>query len=99
MRTTEVALTGPATRRRRRPVLALLVGWLAACGGSEPPPQAPVALGPHDGRELPPADTGRVAVGDPAPDFTLASYDDGALTLSNYRGQKDVILVFYRGHW
>ena len=56
-------------------------------------------LGPTDGRDLAPADTGRVAVGDEAPDFTLASYDQGPLTLSEFRGEKDVVLVFYRGHW
>jgi len=64
-------------------------------------PDAPQAraLGPVDGRDLPAADTGRVAVGDLAPDFTLASYDDGIITLSDYRGTQDVILVFYRGWW
>ena len=60
---------------------------------------APVVLGPVDGRDLPPADTGRVQVGDLAPDFSLASYDDGIVTLSTFRGTKDVILVFYRGWW
>lgn len=58
-----------------------------------------VTLGPVDGRDLPPADTGRVRVGDPAPDFSLESYDDGIITLSDFRGTKDVILVFYRGWW
>jgi hypothetical protein len=63
-------------------------------------PDAPrVALGPVDGRDLPPADTGRVRVGDLAPDFSLQSYGDGLITLSSYRGQKDVVLVFYRGWW
>jgi peroxiredoxin len=38
-------------------------------------------------------------VGDLAPDFSLESYDDGIITLSSYRGQKDVVLVFYRGWW
>jgi len=66
-----------------------------ACGRDAPP----VTLGPADGRDLPPVDTGRVAVGDVAPDFTLASYDRGPITLSQYRGAKDVVLVFYRGHW
>ena len=56
-------------------------------------------LGPVDGRDLPPADTGRVAVGDVAPDFTLDSYDDGLVRLSQFRGKRDVVLVFYRGHW
>lgn len=58
-----------------------------------------VSLGPVDGRDLAPADTGRVAVGDVAPDFSLRSFDDGVVTLSEYRGKKDVVLVFYRGHW
>ena len=66
-----------------------------ACG-----PDAPrTALGPVDGHDLPPADTGRVAVGDVAPDFSLQSLDDGVVTLSEYKGAKDVVLVFYRGHW
>jgi peroxiredoxin len=52
-----------------------------------------------DGQDLPPADTGRVKVGDVAPDFSLQSYDRGVVTLSDFRGQKDVILVFYRGFW
>ena len=55
--------------------------------------------GPADGRDLPAVDTGRVAVGDVAPDFALASYNDGVVRLSDFRGEKDVILVFYRGYW
>lgn len=66
-----------------------------SCVAQEPE----VTLGPTDGRDLPPADTGRVAVGDLAPDFTLASYDRGPITLSEYRGSREVILVFYRGSW
>jgi hypothetical protein len=74
---------------------ALLTAAVVACS-----PDAPrIALGPVDGRDLSPADTGRVGVGDVAPDFSLDSYDDGVITLSDYRGQKDVILVFYRGWW
>jgi mycoredoxin-dependent peroxiredoxin len=57
------------------------------------------ALGPVDGRDLPGADLDRVAVGDRAPDFRLESLRRGAIALSDYRGQKDVVLVFYRGHW
>ena len=56
-------------------------------------------LGPADGRELPRADLERVAVGDEAPNFTLASYGGEAVELASYRGQKNVVLVFYRGHW
>jgi hypothetical protein len=76
------------------PALAALLLLAAACD-----PAARRALGPVDGHELPPSDTGRVAVGDVAPDFSLASYDDGVVTLSELRGQKEVILLFYRGYW
>lgn len=57
------------------------------------------SLGPADGRELPPLDTGRVAIGTMAPDFTLESKDGGTVTLSEFRGRKNVVLIFYRGHW
>ncbi len=57
------------------------------------------ALGPRDGAGLSPADTGRVAVGSAAPDFALMSKDGGVVTLSQFRGKKNIILVFYRGHW
>lgn len=66
----------------------------AACN----PPPAP-ELGPADGADLPGVDTGRVAVGDAAPDFTLLSRDGRPVTLSAFRGSKNVVLVFYRGHW
>ena len=72
--------------------VVLTVGtWLVV--GSEP------RLGPHDGFDLPRTDTGRVAVGDVAPDFSLMSYAGSVTTLSDFRGEKNVVLVFYRGHW
>lgn len=89
----------------------LLIGTLAvlpACAqDAEPraeaagPPQevVPFTLGPKDGSELPPTDLERVAVGSPAPDFSLRTLAGDTLTLSDFRGVKDVILVFYRGHW
>ena len=58
-----------------------------------------VQLGPHDGLDLPAIDTGRVAVGDMAPDFSAMTYAGTVTTLSDYRDDKDVVLVFYRGHW
>jgi len=40
-------------------------------------------------------DTQRLAVGDPAPDFTLQRSDGGGdITLSDFRGRKPVVLVF-----
>lgn len=56
-------------------------------------------LGPKDGHDLDPTELDRVAVGGSAPDFTLRSLGGQSYTLSDFRGQKDVILVFYRGHW
>jgi hypothetical protein len=72
-----------------------LVALSTGCSG----PGVERNLGPADGRDLPPADTGRVAVGDTAPDFSLESYAGSVVTLSGYRGQKEVVLVFYRGYW
>ena len=38
-------------------------------------------------------------VGEPAPDFTLPDAAGRPVTLADYRGQKPVVLVFYRGYW
>jgi peroxiredoxin (alkyl hydroperoxide reductase subunit C) len=56
-------------------------------------------LGPKDPANLPPTDTSRVATGAEAPDFTLESLAGPAVTLSQFRGKRNVVLVFYRGHW
>jgi peroxiredoxin len=60
--------------------------------------QAPT-LGPVDGHDLPAIDLERVTVGSMAPDFTLAQYRADTFTLSDLRGSKNVVLVFYRGSW
>ncbi|MBL8204220.1 MAG: redoxin domain-containing protein [Blastocatellia bacterium] len=60
---------------------------------------AQVKLGPQETLQLPPSDLNRVNVGDEAPDFTLEKEAGKTITLSQYRGQKTVVLVFYRGHW
>jgi len=54
--------------------------------------------GPKDGQDLPPSDLDRVQAGQTAPDFTLARPGGEPLILSSLRG-KNVVLVFYRGHW
>jgi cytochrome oxidase Cu insertion factor (SCO1/SenC/PrrC family) len=56
-------------------------------------------LGPKDGLNLTPTDLERIKVGQPAPDFTLENLDGKNISLSDYRGKKSVVLVFYRGHW
>ena len=60
---------------------------------------AQAQLGPKDASGLPHADLQRVRVGDPAPDFTLENVDGKRISLSDFRGKKNVVLVFYRGHW
>jgi hypothetical protein len=79
-----------------------LVG-ITGCGAAETaestagPDQA--VLGPVDGQDLPGTDLDRVKDGDLAPDFSLASYAGPTVTLSDFRGHMNVVLVFYRGHW
>jgi cytochrome oxidase Cu insertion factor (SCO1/SenC/PrrC family) len=89
-------------------LLALGTGLLVSCGsdaggGGEAAEttelEATVTLGPTDGHHLPPTDLERVAVGTMAPDFSLPSLAGDTFTLSSFRGEKNVVLVFYRGHW
>jgi cytochrome oxidase Cu insertion factor (SCO1/SenC/PrrC family) len=56
-------------------------------------------LGPKDGADLPATDLERVKVGQPAPEFTLEDVDGNKVALSDFRGKKSVVLVFYRGYW
>jgi peroxiredoxin len=43
--------------------------------------------------------TRTLKVGDPAPDFTLPTHNEGQLNLHWYRGRKNVVLAFYPGDW
>jgi cytochrome oxidase Cu insertion factor (SCO1/SenC/PrrC family) len=56
-------------------------------------------LGPKDGAHLAATNIERVKTGQPAPDFSLQNQDGKNISLSDYRGKKNVVLVFYRGHW
>jgi cytochrome oxidase Cu insertion factor (SCO1/SenC/PrrC family) len=56
-------------------------------------------FGPKDGADLKPTDLERIKVGDKAPDFTLENMDGKRISLSDFAGKKNVVLVFYRGHW
>ncbi len=44
-------------------------------------------------------DLERVGEGMFAPDFALESKDGDLIALSSFRGQSNVVLVFYRGYW
>ena len=92
-------------RTARATALLACVGLLGmtACGGAETienaaEPENPM-LGPVDGHDLSAIDLDRVKDGDLAPDFSLESYAGPVVTLSDFRGRKNVVLVFYRGHW
>jgi cytochrome oxidase Cu insertion factor (SCO1/SenC/PrrC family) len=63
------------------------------------PMPASAQLGPKDGADLSPTDLERVKPGQLAPDFTLQNQNGQNVSLSDYRGKKSVVLVFYRGHW
>jgi cytochrome oxidase Cu insertion factor (SCO1/SenC/PrrC family) len=60
---------------------------------------APASAQPKDGADLAPTDLDRIKVGQAAPDFTLQDTDGKAINLSDFRGKKTVVLVFYRGYW
>ncbi len=83
---------------RMKALLALLGVTVVLATGTWLMMRSEPRLGPHDGFDLPGTDTGRVAVGDVAPDFSLMSYAGTVTTLSDFRGEKNVVLVFYRGH-
>jgi peroxiredoxin len=72
---------------------------LAVAVSTQATAQATAMLGPVDGKDMAPTDIERVAVGTRAPDFTLARIGGGTTTLSSFRGRKNVVVVFYRGHW
>ena len=38
-------------------------------------------------------------VGQPAPDFSAPDLSGKPVKLSDFRGKKTVVLVFYRGYW
>jgi peroxiredoxin len=48
---------------------------------------------------LSPTDLERVKAGDQAPDFILENMDGKKISLSDSMTKKNVVLVFYRGHW
>jgi cytochrome oxidase Cu insertion factor (SCO1/SenC/PrrC family) len=107
MRGARKKLAGAVLTRRKNPdrnllggknvsarVIALLF-TLFFLGGAP----ARAQLGPKDGRDLAPTDLNRIKVGQAAPDFTLEAVDGKPVALSDFRGKKNVVLVFYRGFW
>ena len=62
-------------------------------------PLAGPTLGPVDGLDLPAKALDRIPVGQTAPDFLLSTQRGEMYRLSDERGVRDIVLVFYRGHW
>jgi cytochrome oxidase Cu insertion factor (SCO1/SenC/PrrC family) len=73
-------------------VLAVIFSVGCAMGTNQSP-------APGGKPDLPPTELSRVSVGTAAPDFTLISKDKEPVTLSSFEGDKNVVLVFYRGYW
>jgi hypothetical protein len=46
-----------------------------------------------------PADTGRIVANQGLPEFTAYRADGTPFTQSDLKGDKDTVLVFFRGHW
>ena len=82
----------------RRPRLLALIVTLLVASAPAWAADSP-SLGPVDGHDLTPTDLGRVEVAFHAPDFTLEDETGRAWKLSDLRGEKAAVLVFYRGHW
>ncbi len=72
----------------------LAVPLLAACDNKPAPEQALISENGHSDVE-----GVKLAVGTPAADFTLTNMDSDPVTLSSFRGNSSVMLVFYRGYW
>jgi cytochrome oxidase Cu insertion factor (SCO1/SenC/PrrC family) len=70
--------------------LAFSLGFLAAWAAAPEHPRQGKPVG---------AAIRRVQVGQEAPDFTLRSPDGSSRTLSELRGQKNLVLIFFRGTW
>ena len=60
---------------------------------SQPSPTATSAPEPDEAAVAAPE------VGDPAPDFELAAASGSDMSLASYRGDKNVVVVFYRAFW
>jgi cytochrome oxidase Cu insertion factor (SCO1/SenC/PrrC family) len=72
-------------------MLALLLAFNQAAVSAQ--------TGPKDEVKHSATDLDRIKVGQPAPDFTLKDSNGKNVSLADYRGKKNVVLIFYRGHW
>jgi cytochrome oxidase Cu insertion factor (SCO1/SenC/PrrC family) len=73
---------------RRRAFLGLFLVLLMSAAAITAAPQSASA-----------AQAERVAVGDEAIDFTMESIDGETYRLSDLRGEKNAVIIFFRGTW
>lgn len=86
----------------------LVAAFLLACGASEDPTQelpaatAELAASPAatpEGESTSAASDEPEPTGDVAPKFTLPSGTGESVSLDSFAGDRNVVLVFYRGFW
>jgi peroxiredoxin (alkyl hydroperoxide reductase subunit C) len=76
--------------------LLLIFVWISAASGQSPDFKENI----YQVKKLKPIDSVlKVKVGDLAPDFTLPAVRGGKVTLSDYRGKKNVVISFVPAAW
>ena len=79
--------------RHWRTIFAGIAILLSALSGID------MAPGPSKERNQANAPSKRIQVGEVAPDFTLRAPDGSSRSLSELRGKKNLVLIFFRGTW
>ncbi len=79
--------------RQRPTIFAVIAILLGALSGIDLVP------GPSREDAQATAPLKRVQVGQVAPDFTLRTPDGSSYRLSELRGRKNLVLIFFRGTW
>ena len=100
-------LTGRIQRLWMAVALALALAALAACGGaSEPPTAAPEPTAPQATAAPATQSEGQSTSTEAAapsaklaPAFELPNAAGETVSLASYAGDRNVVLVFYRGFW
>ena len=81
-------------RRLTMTVAGVLLAFFAATASVAP--ADPLGLAPDASPE---AQAEPIQVGAEAPDFSLESIDGQASRLSDLRGEKSAVIIFFRGSW